>query len=374
MKNIIVFLFAFLVISACTRKEEMSSSAMQGKIKYINDYQLEERLIKGVNVFPNMTFNYPYDLVIKDSLMLISDIKEYNGLLSVLNLKSGELIGRYIKSGDGPEELISIATIEISDAGHIFLHDKTGKQVGKLKFDQLLNGDISNLKSEGFKMQIYDEDYPLNLVSFTLLSDSTFVSIIRPFPKKRFLIHNQDLDSLRTFGQYPPTIDKEHNLSEAFINGAVKGVLFLAQMKYSITNEKLIVAYSKVDLIQIYDLKNLETPPINITSKETEIPFPYNVTGTNIGVPCRGCPLGYDSPSLQDSVFYVRNINNKYGERNSFVSNEILKFDYEGNLLGKYVLDEKLYAITIDASGKFLYGINISTENPQILKYAINEN
>jgi hypothetical protein len=86
------------------------------------------------------------------------------------------------------------------------------------------------------------------------------------------------------------------------------------------------------------------------------------------------CVLGYLDIYAGNQFVYALHtddkIRNEKGEYNPAASDQILVFDWKGNPILKYILDEKVYYISINRDGKELYAIGRTIEGEaKILKY-----
>lgn len=290
-----------------------------------------------------------YNVQSFDSCFIFGNIRSENHI-SILNKQTHKVINTaYV--GHGPNELIQFISVKNNDNKYIFA-DRVRGRVFELDFD---------------------EEYSRNLIFQFSDSINRFFSLIKfdsnsyigtgMFEAGRFLLYNGDDNTYYHLGEYPQNEDIRQ------LNSYQKAALFAGTfIGVHPKGNKLISAYKGLlDFYSITSNKKL----LNIASKYYHFPL-FGIPDNNSGLVIasrRENITGFLSLSYNALYVYLLYSNTSFLEKldDTFSSNIVLVFDWNGNPIKKYDLDNNLLSIDID--GDTLWGV--SADHSHLYKYEL---
>lgn len=339
----VIYLF-ILIASSCSikTKEDFGEVTLENSIYNLKG---EKLLLDSLVSVPLQT------LVFKDTLLVINEFRD-DYLISIYNLNTGNFIKRLAKVGRGPNEFQPPLKIDISFDTLKILERPNFKYYSYLLTDQL---DMARLKFWGqFSSQIQN--------AYELKED-LFLCPGYYNNDYMFNIYDSSLQDVKSVIKFP---DLKINSIGSQLSIMHKPMIYQASVLYLHNDDLLVLAYSGIDLIQFYKIKDLNAIKIN-EYKEMDHQFQvYNYSTENmINVEIKDYEInGYSTISFDEDHIYVL--------AKSAENNRIGVFDMSGNLKFVLKLDRSVNNILIHK--KIIYSVINKEGGSYLLKYNLNDN
>lgn len=287
--------------------------------------------------------------------LLIVDLNHREGILAVYSLSKDSLLRVMMPKGNGPFEIQSISSIVTDGHRNIYFYDTQERR--------LLQGHLDSLAYSVHQPRFYKRlrwtyttDTPLSIINH---SDSTYLSTSELGHGGRFNILNHRFEfSPEYFGEYP---DLEHtreikNMTHTEYRVNVLSNLFSHGICLSSDRQSLVVAYLRVDCIEVFDMKS-RALRYRIIGPEQNFPPRYKLNKAGQGLPCSECYAGYSSPQVTSNYILSLRRYRQDKEWNSHLSRYIYVFSQAGTVKKILELDEDIISFVIDEERGRLYGL-----------------
>jgi hypothetical protein len=267
-------------------------------------------------------------------------------LVHKFDIKNNLYKGLGIRRGQGPNDLLSVRHVTPSiDNNSVWAYDITSRQW--MQCDRELNTVIDKIR---FTNIIDNINIYVNEPQW--ISDNLFVCLNHNGYKERFYLISRDLTNIT------PVINPQFSFNDSYPSFLLSDV-FSSNMDVRPDKKKVVLAGRYLDCIEIYDSDGSLTKLLK--GPEENFNFQYNRDRSY----ARGAVV--KSPESQRAYICVRCTNDRIyalysgkkrmDESNYSTSNLIYTFDWEGNLLKKYVLDCLIGSFDVDTSTQTIYAI-----------------
>jgi hypothetical protein len=347
LKHILLLSVVFLLITSCKEEQKLVTEKLN---PYMEIKIKAERLITNIDsiISPGRI------LIIKDHL-IISDFKGEKSF-HIIDLKNNKYLNSFANKGQGPSEIVTPWNLSKIDDRSFLITDITQKKV--LAFDL---GNLLENKSKAFLEKNINQNGMST--SVTLYQDDLFYIDAINGAKR---LYKQSIEEDKGIEGYGKLIDIEGENNDREL---VKAQLSDAFMKAN--NGHFIFAYKYYPLIELFDLK---------TNKWISITSPYEFT-PDYSVVEEGESSFFAVNKDTKNTFIDLAVTDKYiyalysGEilLDNYYSKgkEVFVYDYDGNLIKKYYLDQEL--VSFDISGdSFIYGLNVDIL-PELFKFDLTK-
>lgn len=286
----------------------------------------------------NLIFKYNITgMEIIDSLLLLSDERD-SLTLHIINVNTLEELGRFIKRGEGNNEVINITKIiKTNKSDEFWAYDITQKKLLKYQFRNQNNH--SNLFQE---KGTFLKDSARNVMSPQWLNDSIFFSSSYGLDNNRFFFFNTNSKIIKKVGVIPP------KLGDWPTEGVKNPFKNLAHVyKVNITSNdknRIVVAYLYMPQIEIYNKNKLIKI---IRGPSLFLPKPA-FTDDKMG----GAMVSDDSKTIYAYVWLCGSKNYFYSlfsQKNEFNSrsDEILIFNWNGDPIRRIKLKYQINCFAV---------------------------
>lgn len=290
-------------------------------------------------------FGGPMDIFLVDSLIVVSDFQSHEYAFHVFD-KSGTHLCDFGRRGRGPGELVSVSSAKVSD-GRIVAYDAGLKKIIVYDLMDVMSGE-----------RTYGQEYSLvgktdNTVFQTIPAAGDFI-LAGNNDKMRFGVWNPGRSIPEcTYTGYPPFVsDDEVNWSIA--NYAVS-------MEYSPDNAKLVTGTYIGCTLEMFDVDETE-----IRRDTVRYFYDFKEVGYAKGavpkwvVPDGKTVIGFQDIVLTPDMVYglIWGIESDDMEKGH---QKIIGFDYAGQPVCAYTLDDILVSFDIDDTGH-IYGIAVTSD------------
>ncbi|NDV58506.1 BF3164 family lipoprotein [Bacteroides sp. 519] len=328
MKNFIILLIFIGTICSC--KTENTSLLLIDNFEKVKKLTLHE-------------YNYPHDSLMKPSVIysygnyIVSSDLGSDYLLSVFNAETQSYV-RFLKKGEGPEELLDIQQLGGYDDS-VFVKSTFGKMLFIYSLKENLLSRVS---------------IPENTVSL-FLDDHLMITTNNG--KSRYGIHNLNTKSSKEFGL---TIPSQEELS-CVLQGLCTG---------NAINDRIAWFSMYGDVFEIYDYSNMsEIKDIKqfvgaMPIVKMEGGAPIFSLDSKLGVPSVTSNndyifVLYSEKTLKDAVTLRDEV---------FLSNKILVLDWNGAFIEVLELNHPVRSISYNQEKEMLFCLGYDNEmNPKIL-------
>lgn len=333
MKLVLIIL---LVISQMSCKNE-SKNVFLSNIKFVS----------GEIINVDCLIGKPYRLTSYDTLLFICDSYESKSM-TVLDVRNNRCIDRILQTGSGPGEVSGPLRFSLS-ATH-----------NKLYVFQIQSGifntyDISG-KSLTFVESVRIEERPANVVA----TEKVLVGI-GPFEKGRYQIYDKKGKLINHMGEYPSE-DMEDNAQARFF-------LHQGDLCSQPGGTHFALGSSYSDNLEFYRIQNGQTELLKKygTVNKVQARFDNSVQLDD------NCLLGYKSSYATDKYCYMLYSGKTFAENNHRVSwgENVFMFEWNGNFVKSFRLDQEVLAFSVDESNGIIYGIVLNKDEAAIMKFKI---
>ena len=295
----------------------------------------------------------PVDIIFQDSFLIMKNRgTEYH--FHVFDPFDKKKKCELISFGSGPDEMIEPVILS-SDDRFIWILDKEKRAVSKCSL---------NISSDTSYINILKKvDISEYADKAAILSDESIISVVLNPMMKRFCIFNNIGQLVNNFGEYP-----ECNLDLTMYE---KMEAFFCDFIINHEKQKIFMSYKQTDLIDIYNLegqliKRMHGPDVFLPFVKQEQNGDYIKVKSQYG---KTRDAYFVPRSAKNEVFVL--YSGRVYDRDivSYLNNTILVFDWEGNPIRAYKLDEPIYSFDVDYNNRTIYALS---DNPDfhVIKYS----
>ncbi len=309
-----------------------------------------EEFLQFSNKFP-ISFT-----VLRDTLVLTNNRPD-SFYFSIYNIQTAEKIIDFARRGKGPNEFLAGKLIpgasNFSNLENIYVIDIVRDRGAEYNLDSLL-----------LKPQIYNPnlfDLSDGVFQFSKLDSSRYICYNSYyFQNKKYTNNTTELLLYN--------VNEEQNNSvkwKYFTLNVSQGLILISPV-----NNKIIVPHLFEDKINIYS-KNLELIKTLIGPDmfNPEYRLRPELGGNHISFKRGKSYLTYRSACHTNNSVYMVYVGRNYLNTIDIFSkpSEIFKFNWDGKLIKRYILDKYVYRISVSSDEKYLYGTAYNSDKTPIL-------
>lgn len=306
-----------------------------------------------VDISSDFLFSQPRQIdFVSDSLLVLFDIKPFNGHLGNLFLKDGKLVGSFGMIGKGSGEMIYPESITIGDDNQsVYFFDwRTSFSVKFMVYDVLCGN---------------NESLVINLIDSLEGDHALFSSIIR-FNDRDYIAtgYNGDMrfmwvknnQKICTYAQYPSLNENEEYTWNLWTNSGWAKIGVSPDHKYLVNTTRIGMLFEIFELnndgIESNVLKSFYKPEFGVA----EGAKPACVTW------CEKTTGGFCALYCADKSFWGVIDGPGFTHHN-----EIYEFGYSGDLLNKYKVDGDVVCLAVNSQDE-MYLVVMNKDGEQHLK------
>ncbi|MDR1202030.1 MAG: TolB-like 6-bladed beta-propeller domain-containing protein [Tannerellaceae bacterium] len=309
-----------------------------------NDKSFQNVLCLTGNIVNDTFVGKPARLTQIDTLLYVVDAS-LDSLVHKFDVKNNRYKGLAISRGNAPGELLSVGHVTSSiDKKSVWVHDITSRQWHQ--YDRELNTLIDKIS---FSQDMTDHVY-VNEPQW--ISDNLFVCLNFRSHKERFYVVNKDLTEFKPVSN--PQFSFNDNLPSFLMNDIFSSLIHVKPDK-----KKVVLAGRYLDCIEIYNADGSLTKLLKGPEKDFNFKYDRDRSfGNGVLIKSPESRRAYIClRSTNDRIYALYSGKGRMDSSNYSTSNIIYTFDWEGNLLKKYVLDCHINSFDIDASTQTIYAI-----------------
>jgi hypothetical protein len=342
-----LLIISIIILTTSCRKENSYQNASSFSFSDFGN----STLLHGTDMTFDDLLMRPVDFRVIDSLLVMRNRgTEYQ--FHIFNTQNTKKIGELIPFGNGPNEMIEPAIIP-SDDSFIWILDKMKRSVSKCSL---------NISTDTSYIEILKKITIQEYADQAAIINKNILAVILNPAMKRFCLYDNTGLLIKDFGEYPECKSDyaEYEKMEAFFCD------FIINHK----KNRLLMSYKQTDLIDIYDLegnliKRLHGPEQFYPAVKQE----QNGEQIKVRAQSGKSRHAYFTPrNAGEEVFILYSGKVFDKERPSYLMNNIFVFDWDGNPIRRYELDNPCFSFDVDPKNKTIYTLS---DNPDfhITKY-----
>lgn len=341
----LAFAFFALLLFACSQKNDNNTTVVN--LRPVDECPAVELATQPFILHDTIPF--APDKIWVDDTLLVVKTQHNNGFLRIYSLGSGQLVGAYGVVGRGPEEYLR-PNIFKNAAGEYLISDKLRFSV--VKVDDLL-------ADENYQPKIFELQHGLDAANFLAMPDNDLIIFNNGSKDDQLYFMSTSCGEMIPYNNFPKIngVDVPNFIasSNVFHSSMVRcGDYILAA--YNL--------YPVIDIISIADKSVLRAMhPISAGVNEVKIIDEINAVVDNKYL------YNLSSYVAGDALFTLY-----YGAMEADIEDfavmpQILKYDLQGNLSGRYKLSHIVADFCVDDAGKTIYLLSFDNDfNPVIMK------
>lgn len=331
------FIYLFFLLVSCSNRTKESP---------ISFFSVEKRISGNECTINEDSLAQIEGLLSCDSSLIVLDYHSGRSF-TLFNLHKEECIGRFGKIGQGPEEIPLGCCGELNGQDFYIFYDNTGL-IAKFAIDSLhsnINYNPLMLAKYKIKEAFFSQVIPLN--------DSLFLGAGTYKNDYQFALFDKNSNTIDYGINIFNAQNEIYNTYHKFLSN--QGVLrkhptqnkFVYSINYSSNIDFIeILNNEKISQIKSIRLRNPKSEPTN----DGEL---YRV------LPDTQSPMGYIDIASNHKYVYAlytdKKMIDKNGKGNSFSSDLVLVFDWNGKPISKYKLDKEAFYITVNEKTNKIY-------------------
>ena len=332
--------------------------------------EIEDVRLNGLPLFCN-SMSLGANFVAKSGEYIIVQSKYENPVFTVYALNKDTLIehGAFLRTGEGPFEMIYPNAFYDSKINKFFVYDFAGGLKSMYSIDV---SKITNLydTSTWERVALPEiKSYYFGLSMF-LMDDHGFLILGSHFNSKNLYSYVKCYELNYSYPLNDGTFNMEPIVKQSvYMDAVIVKHPFLDKFVYACGTGMYadIINYADTLLVNRISLFNI---------------YPEYTTKDGVNRSYKNeCLRGMQVRVTKDAIYIQKFPLTKEDVRNrvmykgypNYYNDELFVFDWEGNLIRKYVLDTPIYSYVIDEENNKLYGMTVDLENdePLVMSYTM---
>ena len=301
---------------------------------------------------------YSWKINYADSLIIVNDVNNFYRM-KIIDLRTKKM-RNFGKIGKGPNEYFSSApfnNISITQSKKIYINDQT--RYYSYNLDDLIN----NIDTPISKIVIDPKNNGFT-GSYTSFCNGDY--IIGAAFHKRFALYNINTKVGKTDYEY----ERGSHLSNGtmFYNHPTENkVAFIMNSHESIGT--LTIKNDSIDMKELTWWKHSDKEVSEKTGNSVS-------TSVNWSIDSRECFR--DAVTSNEFIYVLYSGKNSYIKKTGKLRTDrndskwVYVFDWEGNPIKVYKLDQEVRCITLDRKNNVLYSLSLNNGNPYLIKFKLN--
>lgn len=325
MKRFVLLLGVLLVMASCNQKQSVNPD----KLVYLTDDNippLQTISFEQVDLPEDECMNSNF-FVYDDSILIVCPLRPQTYCLTVMNINTKKIIGRYLPRGNGPGEVMDC--VFHLKQNRLIVNETTRKLI-IIDMDSLL------LSGQAYKPAVYQTG--IDIVDVDVLTDTTFL-----FSNIWYMdgCGNKVNEALPEF----LVTGKDCQISFEVPEGASAVCSVNASFLLTNTNlQKVFIAYSYKPQFTLLN-SNLDTlkviyGPDPLIKKQKFIEIGGALFQDKISGYATGYSISTDSKIFMGSVRLYNIPRKEYREVSHKNQGEIYQFDWDGNMVARYQMEK----------------------------------
>jgi hypothetical protein len=305
----------------------------------------------------------PSRIVVLDSLVFASEWQS-DPMIVCYDMET-QTINRFLRKGRGPGEVSNLlrlyaggdSTIQATvDPGGLFIYNKADIR------NAVMPDEIISLKEGYSAFNSIVKAGPGSVIFMGKDPENT------KSPKTRFCIYDLKTDRVHCFGEYP---SRDENVKNIPAEDFSRQTAYQGDVVVRPDGSRAVAFYLYAVGFDIIDIKERTV----VQSKFYQYPTVSSEYIPEIQANViRRVPesyRGFINAFCSNDYIYFLYTDKTFGEADSTTGRHILKYDWDGNPVCHYVLDEEVNSFTMDKSEENLYATRIDENSGYLIRYKI---
>ncbi|WP_298512213.1 BF3164 family lipoprotein [uncultured Kordia sp.] len=306
--------------------------------------------IKGEKLLFTELVN-PSKMIYKEPYLYLGDSRALKRI-HVIDILNNTYVANIGIAGKGPGELLSLSSLDISN-GKLWAYDLTISKLVSFHLDSLA------FPTYTYDTEIYfqgnaNQNFSPNWIE----KEKTIVSTTFSESGNRLIFTNTEGTIIDE--KFPMFSPPSSNIPQTIHNISYQSIL-----KVKPDQSKVAIISRYADLLEIYDLKNNTMKRIKTHSNFNPIYEVMNVDGNAVMGQGEDTRFGHIYISASDEKIYTLYSGRTRGQGNANFADVVCVFDWEGNFITSYKIenraiaielknDHEFFVIELDSRGEFL--------------------
>ncbi|MBE9488368.1 MAG: hypothetical protein IMY73_04195 [Bacteroidetes bacterium] len=354
MKNFIKI--QFLLIFAITSCSEKKVNNCLDDFEETKNLKTEEIVLQNID-------SESRNMIMFDSLCVLSSNFDET-YLSMYNINSKKTI-KWLNKGRGEGEILHFSDMHKYNDSILYV-DAEPKMCLMFNIHDIEKGDYKCLKNVKYSLR------PSR--NTVLVNDSTVIyqgeNSSKDCLDNRFCMENIKTNKFVSFGEFPKEDEIIFTLPK---ENSVWFITYQGNIRYNKKKKRAVLFYYGAVGFEIMDTQKQKME----VSKFYQYPI---VTITRIECPeftanraenVKSSKRGFIDGSCTDTAIYFLYSDKTFEEENKGMGVYVLKYDWKGNPIKKYILDTEITSFSLSEDEQYLYGLSSNDESEFVIKYKL---
>ena len=333
-----------LLLASCSGSRD--AIRYSGSISVPVEYEATDSVLND-----SYMFNFPSDIFVTDSLIIVHDSNGMEMAFHVFNKEDGTHIMDFGHRGRGPGETLNISSVNFS-GGYLYAYDANLQKLVSYDVSKTISGkpEWTETDLSGIAPNMLLQVLPVGHGKLLLCGNSD---------RMRFGIFDRQSGKIESATNEYPSYSKDDEANWAVSN-------YSASVRFNITRNKMVTTTYIGATMEIYDLSSgvLDKTVSEYYYKPV---FSYAVGAVPRWVtPGDDSVIGFQDLYLDDSGIFGLVWGMESSEMEWSVP-ALYKFGYDGCPVCKYSLSDILESVAIDRNGD-IYGMALNDSKEFIIK------
>lgn len=337
------FFIGLLILSSCIDNSDRDNQSI------LNSFKSQQQLLSTKYSINGGFVKKPIFLSKVDSFLILLDQTE-NYIFKIIDLEKKEIVKICGRRGHGPGEVTIPLSAHMISEREIGVNDYGSKKYYKYNFDSLLRGSEKYLPDLVRDFKLIDS---ISLITFSSINDNNIIAT-GIFPNEsRYGILDEEMSLLTSKFEFPDTKEVSH-LNKALAYQGKFSVPLKSNLAVYATQMSGIIEFMSFDGSNFVKLKDKHyyLPEYKVDNSRG---------GTSSVMKHENIVSFIDVFSNEKNVFTLYSGKTfKYfiDTSSSFAGEHILVYDWNGNEIMNYNLDQSVSLFYVDTDNKTIYGIS----------------
>ena len=280
--------------------------------------------------------------------------------IHVIDISNNDYVTNIGAAGKGPGELLSISSLDVSKE-KLWAYDITLSKFVSFHLDSLTSPTYTYTTEINFQGKANQNFDPLWIDGGKTMVSTTFSE-----SKNRLIFTNAEGTIIdEKFPMFDPPSDN--------IPQTIHNISYQSTLKVKPDHTKVAVVSRYADLLEIYDLENNSMKRIKTHTNFDPIYEVMNVDGNAVMGQGEDTRFGHIDVAVSNDKIYTLYSGRTRGEGRANYADIVCVFDWEGNFITSYKIDNRAIAIELKNNQEF-FTIELDTQGKSLLKkYSIDE-
>jgi hypothetical protein len=335
-------LFTILLFNYCSSNSIALDCKKDEKKFSIKDFHKRDSL--NFQTFSNDD-GFFADMILKDTVLFVRVLRKKNSI-DLLSTNTGKLIKKELIIGNGPNEVVGVFGQGIVNDSIFWVYEGESNIIDFYKLKDVLNKDSL---APVYKRVMFNMDrFPFRIIP---MSTDRFLVNGNPLYRSKISIINEKGQRLKDIGKYINVYED----TLIYLKGAYQ--YYVGKRP---DNKKIVLAYGATDVLEIYDVTTGKMIIVLHGPDDYDVYPP--VTHDKMKKYFTQKKGTREAYMVQVSNRYIYALYNGTSDKNKYTGGKyIFVFDWDGNLIKRFDLREKIGSFAVDEKNFRIYAVSAKT-------------